>query len=79
VLYGFSITYLVAPSNFSSAIIDFAAGLLEWVKVVEMTVPAAPFAFHSLNRSHHLVWDTGKCLSSDASSTRDRKILKNRS
>ena len=64
VLYGFSLAYLVAPSTFSSVnIIEFAAGLPEWVKIVEKTVLAAPFAFHSLNGLRHLAWDTGKCLS----------------
>lgn len=63
VLYGFSLAYLFAPSTFSSAnIIEFAAGLPDWVKVVEKTVLAAPFAFHSLNGLRHLAWDTGKCL-----------------
>ena len=65
VLYGFSLAYLVAPATFSSAnIIEFAAGLPEWVKIVEKTVLAAPFAFHSLNGLRHLAWDAGKCLSS---------------
>jgi len=63
-LYGFSLAYLVAPSTFSSAnIIEFAAGLPEWVKLVEKTVLAAPFAFHSLNGLRHLAWDSGKFLS----------------
>jgi len=65
VLYGFSLAYLFAPSTFSSAnIIEFVAGLPEWVKVAEKTILAAPFAFHSLNGLRHLVWDTGKCLPS---------------
>ncbi|KAI0294878.1 hypothetical protein B0F90DRAFT_1639050 [Multifurca ochricompacta] len=63
-LYGFSLAYLFAPSTFSSAnIIEFAAGLPEWVKVVEKTILAAPFAFHSFNGLRHLTWDTGKFLS----------------
>ncbi|KAF8274092.1 succinate dehydrogenase cytochrome b560 subunit [Lactarius quietus] len=63
-LYGFSLAYLVAPTTFSSAnIIELAAGLPEWVKVVEKTVLAAPFAFHSLNGLRHLAWDSGKFLS----------------
>ncbi|KAH9953682.1 succinate dehydrogenase cytochrome b560 subunit [Russula dissimulans] len=63
-LYGFSLAYLVVPSTFGSAnIIEFAASLPEWVKVVEKTILAAPFAFHSLNGLRHLAWDTGKCLS----------------
>ena len=78
VLYGFSLAYLVAPSTFSSAnIIEFAAGLPEWVKVVEKTILAAPFAFHSLNGLRHLAWDTGKCQLSHAPFYLcDRKILK---
>jgi succinate dehydrogenase (ubiquinone) cytochrome b560 subunit len=63
VLYGFSLAYLVAPSTFSSAnIIEFAASLPEWVKIIEKTALAAPFAFHSLNGLRHLAWDSGKCL-----------------
>ncbi|KAI0246074.1 cytochrome b subunit of succinate dehydrogenase, Sdh3p [Lactifluus subvellereus] len=63
-LYGFSLAYLFAPSTFSSAnIIEFAAGLPDWVKVVEKTILAAPFAFHSLNGLRHLAWDSGKFLS----------------
>jgi len=63
-LYGFSLAYLFAPSIFSSAnIIEFAAGLPEWVKVAEKTILAAPFAFHSFNGLRHLAWDTGKFLS----------------
>jgi succinate dehydrogenase (ubiquinone) cytochrome b560 subunit len=64
VLYGFSLAYLFAPSTFSSAnIIEFAAAMPDWVKVVEKTILAAPFAFHSFNGLRHLAWDTGKCLS----------------
>ncbi|KAI9456789.1 succinate dehydrogenase cytochrome b560 subunit [Russula earlei] len=62
-LYGFSLAYLFAPSTFSSTnIIEFAAGLPEWVKVAEKAILAAPFAFHSLNGLRHLAWDTGYCL-----------------
>ena len=76
-LYGFSLAYLVAPSTFSSVnIIEFAAGLPEWFKIVEKTILAAPFAFHSLNGLRHLAWDAGKCLSSHFILPVDRKILK---
>ncbi|KAH9964726.1 succinate dehydrogenase cytochrome b560 subunit [Lactifluus volemus] len=63
-LYGFSLAYLFAPSTFSSAnIIEFAAAMPDWVKVVEKTILAAPFAFHSFNGLRHLAWDTGKFVS----------------
>jgi succinate dehydrogenase (ubiquinone) cytochrome b560 subunit len=32
----------------------------DWVKYVEKTIVAAPFAFHSLNGVRHLIWDLTK-------------------
>ncbi|KAI6099798.1 SDHC, cytochrome b subunit of succinate dehydrogenase [Pisolithus sp. B1] len=63
-LYGFSLAYLFAPGTFDSAhIIEFIAGLPEYVKYAGKFLLAAPFAFHSLNGLRHLAWDTGKFLS----------------
>lgn len=61
-LYGFSLSYLVAPGTFDSAhIIDLVAGLPDIVKYTGKTLLAFPFAFHFSNGIRHLVWDTGYC------------------
>ncbi|KAI6039870.1 SDHC, cytochrome b subunit of succinate dehydrogenase [Pisolithus marmoratus] len=60
-LYGFSLAYLFAPGTFDSThIVEFIAGLPEYVKYLGKFVLAAPFAFHSLNGLRHLAWDMGK-------------------
>ncbi|KAH7926349.1 SDHC, cytochrome b subunit of succinate dehydrogenase [Leucogyrophana mollusca] len=63
-LYGFSIAYLVAPGTFDSAhIVEFVAGLPEYLKYSGKAILALPFAFHSWNGLRHLSWDMGKFLS----------------
>ncbi|KAI0791192.1 SDHC, cytochrome b subunit of succinate dehydrogenase [Abortiporus biennis] len=60
-LYGYALAYLVAPETFSSAVVvDFVAGLPDFVKYAGKTILAAPFAFHSWNGLRHLGWDMGK-------------------
>ena len=67
VLYGFSLAYLVAPGTFDSAhVIEFVAGLPDYVKTSAKVVLAAPFAFHGWNGIRHLAWDMGKCVSTSA-------------
>ncbi|KAH0833396.1 cytochrome b subunit of succinate dehydrogenase, Sdh3p [Lanmaoa asiatica] len=62
-LYGFSVAYLVAPGTFDSAhVIEFVAGLPDYVKTSAKVVLAAPFAFHGWNGVRHLVWDMGKFM-----------------
>lgn len=64
VLYGFSLAYLVAPGTFDSAhVIEFVAGLPDYVKTSARVLLAAPFALHGWNGIRHLLWDTGKCTS----------------
>lgn len=41
--------------------IEFVAGLPEFVKTSAKVLLAAPFAFHGWNGVRHLVWDMGKC------------------
>ncbi|KAG8212839.1 cytochrome b subunit of succinate dehydrogenase, Sdh3p [Butyriboletus roseoflavus] len=61
-LYGFSLAYLIAPGTFDSAhVIEFVAGLPDYVKTSAKVVLAAPFAFHTWNGVRHLAWDMGKC------------------
>ncbi|KAF7357040.1 SDHC, cytochrome b subunit of succinate dehydrogenase [Mycena venus] len=62
-LYGFSLAYLFAPGTFDSAhVVEFIAGLPDYVKYGAKAILAAPFAFHSLNGVRHLSWDIGKFL-----------------
>ncbi|KAG1719375.1 cytochrome b subunit of succinate dehydrogenase, Sdh3p [Suillus occidentalis] len=63
-LYGFSLAYLVAPGTFDSVhIVEFVAGLPDYVKYNGKLILAAPFTFHFWNGLRHLSWDTGKFLS----------------
>jgi len=66
-LYGFSISYIVAPSfgvPFDSAdIVSLVHSLPEWAKITGKLILAAPFTFHSINGLRHLSWDMGKFLS----------------
>ncbi|KAF9230322.1 SDHC, cytochrome b subunit of succinate dehydrogenase [Melanogaster broomeanus] len=63
-LYGFSLAYLAAPGTFDSAhVVEFVAGMPEYVKTAGKLVLAAPFTFHSWNGLRHLAWDSGKFLS----------------
>ncbi|KAH7907212.1 SDHC, cytochrome b subunit of succinate dehydrogenase [Hygrophoropsis aurantiaca] len=63
-LYGFSIAYLIAPGTFDSThVVEFVAGLPDYVKYSGKTILALPFAFHSWNGLRHLSWDMGKFLS----------------
>ncbi|KAG1885012.1 hypothetical protein F4604DRAFT_1729026, partial [Suillus subluteus] len=67
-LYGFSLAYLVAPDTFDSAhIVEFVAGLPDYVKYTGKVILATPFTFHFWNGLRHLSWDTGKFLSLKAS------------
>ncbi|KAG9316085.1 cytochrome b subunit of succinate dehydrogenase, Sdh3p [Chiua virens] len=62
-LYGFSLAYLIAPGTFDSAhVIEFVAGVPDYLKTTAKVVLAAPFAFHGFNGVRHLVWDTGKFM-----------------
>ncbi|KAF7345348.1 SDHC, cytochrome b subunit of succinate dehydrogenase [Mycena venus] len=62
-LYGFSLAYLFAPGTFDSAhVVEFIAGLPDYVKYGAKAILATPFAFHSLNGVRHLSWDIGKFL-----------------
>ncbi|KAG1769269.1 hypothetical protein EV702DRAFT_978866, partial [Suillus placidus] len=60
-LYGFSLAYLVAPDT--AHIVEFVAGLPDYVSYTGKVILAAPFAFHFWNGLLHLSWDMGKCLS----------------
>ncbi|KAJ8588129.1 cytochrome b560 subunit of succinate dehydrogenase [Rhizopogon salebrosus TDB-379] len=63
-LYGFSLAYLVAPGTFDSVhIIEFVAGLPDYLKFTGKVLLAAPFSFHFWNGLRHLSWDMGKFLS----------------
>ncbi|KAG2345370.1 cytochrome b subunit of succinate dehydrogenase, Sdh3p [Suillus weaverae] len=63
-LYGFSLAYLVAPDTFTSVnIVEFVAGLPDYVKYTGKLILAAPFTFHFWNGLRHLSWDMGKFLS----------------
>jgi len=65
-LYGFSISYIVAPAfgvPFDSAdIISLVQSLPEWAKVTGKVILAAPFTYHGINGFRHLSWDMGKLL-----------------
>ncbi|KAF8553989.1 cytochrome b subunit of succinate dehydrogenase, Sdh3p [Imleria badia] len=62
-LYGFSLAYLVAPGTFDSAhVIEFVAGVPDYVKTAAKVVLAVPFAFHGFNGVRHLAWDLGKFM-----------------
>ena len=64
-LYGFSISYVVAPFvglPFNSTdVVQLVSTMPEFVKYAGKAVLAAPFAYHSWNGLRHLAWDSGKC------------------
>ncbi|KAF9072542.1 SDHC, cytochrome b subunit of succinate dehydrogenase [Rhodocollybia butyracea] len=62
-LYGFSLSYLVAPGTFDSVhVIEFVSGLPDAVKYTGKFLLALPFSYHSFNGLRHLAWDAGKFL-----------------
>lgn len=65
VLYGFTISYVLAPlagAPFTSTeLIQLVGAVPESLKIAAKTLLAGSFAFHSWNGLRHLSWDVGKC------------------
>ena len=65
VLYGFTISYVLAPlagAPFTSTeLIQLVGAVPESLKITAKTLLAGSFAFHSWNGLRHLSWDVGKC------------------